>query len=185
MAKTTDGDPMHKVEAEVEVDVPVEVAYGQWTQFEEFPRFMQGVEQVEQVDDTHLHWVATIAGQRKEWDAQIIEQEPDRLVSWKSTSGALNNGAVVFEPLEPDQTRVRLIMTYAPETFVEAAGSALGVVKARVKGDLERFKQFIEQRKTSTGAWRGEVHDGQKSRTHGRGRSGKTPADALRDRHKD
>jgi uncharacterized membrane protein len=184
MSETTKGDRMHKVEADIEVDVPVSVAYGQWTQFEQFPRFMEGIEQVEQLDDTHLHWVATIAGQRKEWDAEIVEQEPDRIVSWKSTSGALNNGAVVFEPLEPEQCRIKLAITYAPETFVESAGSALGVVKARIQGDLRRFKEFIETREVPTGSWRGEVHDGRKGRTHGRGRHGETPADALQGREK-
>ncbi|HEX2066504.1 MAG TPA: SRPBCC family protein [Candidatus Thermoplasmatota archaeon] len=184
MAENTRGDKMHKVEADVEVDVPISVAYDQWTQFEEFPRFMEGVEQVRQLDDTHLHWVAEVAGKRKEWDAEIVEQEPDRIISWKSTSGALNNGAVVFEVLEPGRCRIRLTMTYAPETFTEKVGSALGIVKARVAGDLKRFKEFIEGRQAPTGAWRGEVHDGRKGAPP-LGESGRTPADALQGRGRD
>src|SRR5918997_92303 len=55
---------MPTVEESIEVEVPVSVAYNQWTQFEEFPKFMEGVEAVRQLDDTHLHWVAEIAGER-------------------------------------------------------------------------------------------------------------------------
>jgi uncharacterized membrane protein len=179
MATNTKGDKMHKIEDSIECDVPCSVAYGQWTQFEDFPEFMANVEQVEQLDDTHLHWVASIAGKRKEWDAEIVEQEPDRIISWKSTSGTTNNGAVTFEDLGNDCCKVKLMMTYAPETFTEKAGAALGIVKGQVAADLRRFKEFVEGRRMPTGTWRGEVHDGQKGRTHGRGRDGRTPADAL------
>jgi uncharacterized membrane protein len=184
MAENTQGDKMHKVEADVELDVPISRAYDQWTQFEEFPRFMEGVESVTQVDDTHLHWVAEVAGKRLAWDAEIVEQEPDRIISWKSTSGPVNNGAVVFEVLEPGRCRISLTMTYAPETFTEKVGSALGVVTARVKADLKRFKEFIEGRAVPTGSWRGEVHDGQKG-AQPMGQTGMTPADALQNRRRD
>ena len=65
---------MEKVDKSIEVDVPVRVAYNQWTQFETFPRFMDGVDEVRQIDDTHLHWRATIAGKQEEWDVEITEQ---------------------------------------------------------------------------------------------------------------
>ena len=67
---------MASVSESIEVDVPVSVAYNQWTQFEEFPSFMEGVESVRQLDDTHLHWAAEIGGKRHEWDAEITHQEP-------------------------------------------------------------------------------------------------------------
>ena len=69
---------MSQVMETIEVDVPVTVAYNQWTQFEEFPEFMDGVEEVRQLDETHLHWVASIAGVRREWDAEIVEQANSR-----------------------------------------------------------------------------------------------------------
>ena len=68
---------MSTIEESIEIDVPVRTAYDQWTQFEEFPTFMEGVESVTQTDDTHLHWVAEIAGVKREWDAVITEQHPD------------------------------------------------------------------------------------------------------------
>ena len=51
-----------KVEKSIEVEAPLQRAYNQWTQFEQFPQFMAGVEQVKQLSDTTLHWIAKIAG---------------------------------------------------------------------------------------------------------------------------
>ena len=121
---------------------------------------MEGVERVDQLDDTHLHWVAEIAGKTQEWDAVITEQIPDERVAWTSTTGAKNAGVVTFHKLSDDTTRVMLQIEYEPEGFVENVGDALGIVKRRAKGDLERFKEFIERRGTETGAWRGEVQQG-------------------------
>jgi len=152
---------MERVEKVVEVDRPVSTVYNQWTQFEEFPSFMDGVKEVRQLDDTHLHWRAEIWGKEKEWDAEITEQEPDTRISWKSTSGAPNAGTVRFEPLGADRTRVRLVMAYDPEDTVEKAGDALGMFTSRVESSVQEFKRFIESRGQETGAWRGEVEDGQ------------------------
>jgi uncharacterized membrane protein len=150
---------MSTIEESIEVHVPARTAYNQWTQFEEFPRFMEGVERVDQLDDTRLHWVAEIGGKRQEWDAAISEQRPDERIAWTSTSGAKHAGVVTFHRISDDTSRVMLQLEYEPEGFVESVGDALGVVKRRAKGDLERFKDFIENRGTETGAWRGEVDD--------------------------
>ena len=152
---------MNTVEKSIVVDVPVNTAYNQWTQFEEFPQFMEGVEEVRQEGDSHTHWRANIAGKEVEWDADITEQTPDQRVSWRSTTGAHNAGTVSFQPQGADRTNVTLRLEYEPEGFFENIGSALGFVDSRVKGDLERFKAFIEQRGRETGAWRGEVHGSQ------------------------
>jgi uncharacterized membrane protein len=148
---------MSKIEESIDVKVPVRVAYDQWTQFEEFPRFMDGVESVEQIDDTNLHWVAKIGGVRKEWDAEITQQEPDQRVAWKSTTGADNGGAVDFHRLDDQLTRITLTMDVEPEGVVEKVGDAVGVPERMVSGDLERFKEYIERRSGPTGAWRGTV----------------------------
>ncbi|HEX3204065.1 MAG TPA: SRPBCC family protein [Nitrospiraceae bacterium] len=148
---------MASIEKSVEVNVPVRTAYNQWTQFEDFPRFMQGVDQVKQLDDKRLHWKAQIAGKDKEWDAEIYEQIPDKRIAWRSIAGAPNNGIVTFQELSPTKTRLTLHMEYDPETFVEKAGDAIGVVSMRVEGDLKRFKEFIESRGQATGEWRGEI----------------------------
>ena len=151
---------MPSIEKSVEVDVPVSTAYNQWTQFEEFPSFMNGVEAVKQLDETHLHWVASIGGHREEWDAEITEQIPDERVAWKATSGKGNAGVVTFHKLDDNRTKVMLQLDWESEGMVEALGAMLGRDDRAVKGDLERFKEYIQGRAVPTGAWRGEVEAG-------------------------
>src|SRR5215218_2010853 len=148
-----------KVNQSIQVDVPVRVAYDQWTQFEEFPRFMGGVSQVTQLSDTLLHWVAEIAGVRREWDAAIVQQVPDERIAWAATEGATNAGAVSFVPVGAEATTVTLELEYEPEGAVEKAGDALNLVQRQVAGDLERFKAYIESRGVETGGWRGAVNE--------------------------
>jgi uncharacterized membrane protein len=148
---------MASIEQSIEVEVPVRAAYNQWTQFEEFPRFMEGVDSVRQLDDKRLHWRATIAGKSKEWHAEITEQRPDERIAWTSRGGAHNAGVVTFHRLSDSRTKVMLQLDYDPEGIVETVGDAAGVVSMRVKGDLQRFKEFIESRGRETGAWRGEI----------------------------
>ena len=155
---------MTKVNESIKVEVPVRTAYDQWTQFESFPHFMEGVGEVRQVSDTMLHWKAKIGGAEREWDAKIVHQEPDRRVAWMAVDGATNAGEVIFRPIDEHTTEVTLELDYEPEGFVERTGAALGTVQRRVKGDLERFKEFIEARGHETGAWRGEVHGGERTR---------------------
>jgi uncharacterized membrane protein len=152
---------MAEVDEEIEVNVPVSTAYNQWTQFEEFPRFMENVESVQQVDDTHLHWVAEIAGRRHEWDAEITYQDPDHHIAWRATDGKQNNGSVRFEPLGDDRTRLKIRMSWEAEGPTESLGSTVGVDDRGVKADLKRFKELVESRGDETGAWRGEVRGGE------------------------
>ena len=149
---------MSQIIETIDVDVPVRVAYDQWTQFEEFPRFMEGVERVVQGDAKTLDWTAEIAGQRKEWTAEITDQTPDTRVAWKSISGDENAGAVLFKPIDADRTRITLKLDADPEGLIETVGANLGFLERRVKGDLKRFKEFMESRGGPTGAWRGEIH---------------------------
>jgi len=146
------------VMADAVVQVPVEAAYNQWTQFEEFPSFMEHVEEVRQIDDTHLHWRARIGGKERQWDARIDEQQPNKKIAWRSTSGARNEGTVMFEPVGANATRVKLEMAFEPESIGERIGSAIGLPARQAKADLDRFRHLIEQRGGQpTGAWRGSV----------------------------
>ena len=156
---------MAQVTESIDVNVPVRTAYDQWTQFESFPEFMEGVEQVTQMSDTRLHWKAEINGRIKEWDAEVTEQTPDQRVAWTSTTGARNAGVVTFQSLGGDRSRVQLQMDVEPEGAVESAGTALGFFQRQVKGDLERFREFIERTGHETGAWRGRVEGGETTST--------------------
>ena len=133
-----------KVEKSILVNVPVSTAYNQWTQFEEFPQFMGGIESVSQLSDDRLEWVAEIGGVRRRWEAKILEQVPDRRVSWAATEGATNAGEVTFEDVGGGQTSVHLSLEYEPEGLVEKIGDKLNVIENQAEGDLNRFKAFIE-----------------------------------------
>jgi uncharacterized membrane protein len=154
---------MPKIEDTIEVQVPVQQAYNQWTQFEDFPKFMEGIQSVQQLDDTHVQWVAEIRGESRQWTTEITEQRPDEKVAWKTIEGEVkNDGVVTFEPIGDAQTRVNVQMDVEGDSEAEnVAGDLLGVVKMQVHGDLERFKQLIESRQEETGAWRGEVREGE------------------------
>ena len=134
------------VEQTIEVQVPIETAYNQWTQFEEFPQFMEGVEEVRQLDDRRLHWVAEFGGERHEWDAEIVEQHPEERVAWRNIDGKDNAGVVTFHKIDDGTTRIAVQLDFVPEGMKEKIGDALGVPDRRVKGDLERFKDFSSSR---------------------------------------
>jgi uncharacterized membrane protein len=148
---------MSTVVESVDVAVPVRTAYNQWTQFEQFPQFMEGVTEIRQMDPTHLHWVVNVAGIRREFDAEITEQHPDERVAWTTTEGPRHAGVVTFHRLDDTHTRVTAQMDIDPETFIEKVGDRTGIVDRRVKGDMQRFREYIEARGQETGAWRGDV----------------------------
>ncbi|MHC6593351.1 SRPBCC family protein [Arthrobacter sp. C152] len=149
-----------KVEKRILVNVPVSTAYNQWTQFEEFPHFMGGVKSVTQLSDDRLEWVAEIGGVRRQWEAKILEQVPDRKVAWAATDGATNAGAVEFEDVGGGQTSLQLTLEYEPEGLIEKVGDKLNVVDRQAEADLQRFKEFIEDEGYASGAWRGAVNPG-------------------------
>jgi uncharacterized membrane protein len=167
---------MGSVERSIEVNVPVSVAYNQWTQFEQFPRFMQGVEEIHQVNDAHLFWRVNLAGVPREFHAEVVEQRPDERIAWRSSEGAMHAGVVTFHRLSDDRTRIMVRIEEQPDGVAERLGEAIGLLDRRVKGDLERFKAMIEERGSETGAWRGEIErrDGRRFERSG----AEAPADA-------
>lgn len=143
-----------RVEKKIVVNVPVGTAYSQWTRFEDFPHFMGGVESVTRLSDDRLKWVAHIAGVRREWEATILEQVPDRKVAWAATAGATNSGAVEFDDAGGGRTSLKLTLEYQPEGVVEKVGDLLHIVARQAEHDLKKFKSFIEHEGHATGASR-------------------------------
>jgi len=149
---------MTQVIEAIDVDVPVSVAYNQWTQFESFPHFLSFVESIKQIDDTHTHWKVKIAGVEREFDATITEQHADERVAWNSTGGEEDHaGVVTFHKLSDTTSRVTVQLDWKAEGFLEKVGAVFGVDDHVIKSDLKNFKKFIEDAKTSTGEWRGDV----------------------------
>ncbi|MFG2319607.1 SRPBCC family protein [Streptomyces tendae] len=153
---------MSTVKEAVDVEVPVHTAYNQWTQFEEFPRFMEGVEEVRQLDERHSHWVTQVSGVKREFDTEIVDQLPDERITWRTTTGDTSQkGTVRFQRLDDMHTRVELVMDVEPTGVAEKTGDMLGVIDRRVKGDMRRFKEYIEKRGDESGAWRGRIRPGE------------------------
>ncbi|MCW7984253.1 cyclase [Streptomyces platensis subsp. clarensis] len=152
---------MSTVKETVDVEVPVHTAYNQWTQFEEFPKFMEGVEKITQLDDRHNRWTTKIGGVRREFDTEIIDQLPDDRIAWRTTTGdTRQKGLVSFRRLDETHTRVELVMDVEPSGVAEKAADVSGTIERRVKGDMQRFKGYIERRGAESGAWRGRITPG-------------------------
>ncbi|MFD0123838.1 SRPBCC family protein [Streptomyces virginiae] len=145
-------DASHLVTESVTVQVPVHMAYDEWTQFEESPSFMEGVEAVTQLDDRHNRWVADVAGTRREFDIEITDQLPNERVAWRTTAGEVRHeGVVTFHRIDDSRTRVDLTIDIEPTGMTEEAVDTVGVLDQRTRGDLRRFKEFIENRHRETG----------------------------------
>ncbi|MFJ8142706.1 SRPBCC family protein [Streptomyces sp. NPDC096013] len=152
---------MSTVKEAVDVEVPLRAAYDQWTQFEEFPQFMEGVEEVTQLDDRHNHWTTKIGGVRREFDTEIVDQLVDDRITWRSVGGdTQQSGSVRFERLDDLHTRVELTMDVEPTGVAEKGADALGVIGRRVKGDMRRFKDYVEREDGDTAGWRGRIRPG-------------------------
>ena len=147
----------------IEVNAPLKAVYNQWTQFEEFPHFMEGVEAVRQEGEKRLFWKAKIAGRVKEWEAEITNQVPDQRIAWESIDGSPNSGTITFDKLGDYLTRVNATIGYEPEGFLEKTGDALGFPSGRIEGDLQRFRDYVEERGREAGGWRGKIGEEEKS----------------------
>jgi uncharacterized membrane protein len=148
---------MSVIQESIEVNVPVRVAYDQWTQFEDFPKFMSHVREIKQLDDSTTHWSVEVAGRTAEFDAKITEQIPDVRIAWNVVQGPGHAGAVDFHRLSDDKTQVMVVMDPKDTGIAGAVADALGIVRGSVREDLQRFKELIESRGEPTGAWRGEI----------------------------
>jgi len=144
----------------IDVEAPISAVYSLWTQFEDFPKFMGGVESITQQADDKLHWVVSIAGIEREFDAEITEQKMDERIAWRSVDGETHAGVVTFHRLDESMTRVMLQMDWKPEGVVEKVGQMLGVDDLQVGRDLRRFKEIAEDAPAQQAVdhgWEGEI----------------------------
>jgi len=147
---------------DISVGVPVDVAYNQWTQFQEFASFSKGVESVEQTDEVTSNWKVKVAKSRRNFKASVTEQIPDRRIAW-TTEGAKGSikGVVTFHPLADDLTQVLLVIEYYPAGLFEKTGNIWRAQGRRTRLDLKHFRRFVMMRGEETGSWRGEIRDGE------------------------
>jgi uncharacterized membrane protein len=162
------------VQQSVDVAVPIDEAYDQWTRFEEWPEFMHRVDSVQQVDDSTVHISTKAWGVTKEFEAEIVEQRPDERIEWHSEDGLMNSGVVTFHRLAPRLTRIEVTMDVKPDSLLEKAGRGMRFTKRAVRGDLHRFKAYVEMEEHSDKGWRGTIEDGDvKRKTERKSKSAK------------
>ena len=149
---------MPQITESISVQVPVSVAYDQWTRFESFPHFLSYIESVTEISDTLTRWKFRVAGVEREFDAEIVEQFPDERISWRTTGGQeLHVGEVVFDRLGDEATRVTVHLHWEPTSLVERAGAALHLDNRLVSTDLRQFKEYVEARGGMESEWRDEI----------------------------
>ncbi|HEY2590138.1 MAG TPA: SRPBCC family protein [Steroidobacteraceae bacterium] len=136
------------LEAGILINRPPEECYRFWHDFENLPRFMRSIESVRVESDRRSHWVARAPGGiRLEWDSEIVDDTPDRMISWHSLNADVPNaGSVHFDPAPGGRgTFVRVRMSHDMPTLSGIAARVIGKVpKRQVKEDLRRFKQIME-----------------------------------------
>jgi uncharacterized membrane protein len=136
---------MTQVVRSVEVHSPVDRVYDQWLRFDEYPRFLSHVDAVQALPGGRLHWVATMGGERREWLADLVEQQPKRRLSWVGKDRVHEAAVLTFEEVEPQCTRVTMALTWRPEGFGQRVDDASpGRMQDRVEQALESFKGFME-----------------------------------------
>ncbi|HEX6501191.1 MAG TPA: SRPBCC family protein [Micromonosporaceae bacterium] len=148
------------IEEQIDVGLPVDVVYNQWTQYPEFAKFMKGVENVDATSETESNWRVKVFLSRRSWKATTLEQVPDRKIKWTSEGAkGTTKGVVSFHPLADDLTRVILVMEYYPAGFFEKTGNLWRAGGRRTRLDLKHFRRFVSMSGEATGEWRGEIRD--------------------------
>ena len=154
------------IQQAVDVGVPLETAYNQFTQFEDWAEFMHRVTRVTQEDECTISFATKIWGKTKEFKATIETQRPDERIKWKVSQGITHTGVVTFHELAPNLTRIEVTLDVSPGSLIEKAARGMRHVKRAVRADLHRFKAFIEMQEVETGAWRGVIIDGELVEPH-------------------
>jgi uncharacterized membrane protein len=148
------------VQQSIDVAVPIQTAYNQWTQYEEWPQFMHRVTRVSQDDPTSVSFATKIWGKTKEFKAKIVTARPDEKIKWEVTEGITHTGWITFHEIAPQLTRLELSLDLEPGGLLEKAARGMRHVKRAARGDLHRFKAYIEAVEQETGSWRGTIEDG-------------------------
>ncbi len=144
------------VEAALTIGKPRAELYAFWRRFESLPQFMKHLDEVTDLGDGRSHWVGrSPLGFSVEWDAEIVEERQDQLISWRSLPGSQihNAGTVFFEDDANGRgTIVRVTMELASANPVgQAVGKVFAPVTERqVLEDLRRFKQLMETGEVAT-----------------------------------
>jgi uncharacterized membrane protein len=159
------------IQQAVDVAVSAKDAFNHWTEFEDWPEFMHRIESAERVDDTTVSFQAKIWGISKRFEAEIVEQRPDERIEWNVTEGYAHTGVVTFHPLSPNLTRIDVSLDIQPANLIDKASRGMRFAKRAVRGDLHRFKAYVELDKDAKRGHRKTIADGRVKRSTPRKRS--------------
>jgi uncharacterized membrane protein len=151
---------------QIDVGVPIEVAYNQWTRFQEFPKFTKKVVDVEQMSDEKVSWTAKVMWSARTWESTIVDQVPDDHISWRSEGDkGYVDGVVTFHELAPNLTRVIVVLEYYPQGLFEKTGNIWRAPGRRARLELKNFQRHVMGHTLlnvdELEGWRGEIHDGE------------------------
>jgi carbon monoxide dehydrogenase subunit G len=132
------------VQQAIEVGAPLHTVYEQLATFENYPRFMTGVQQVTPIGDNQTHWVMELDGERREFDAQIIERTPDRRVAWTTTDGPRLAETITLRPMGETRTQVVAQLEADAAFLVPSGRHGKEALNRRLKDDLTTFKGLVE-----------------------------------------
>jgi uncharacterized membrane protein len=157
----------------IDVGVPIDVAYNQWTQFSDFPTFMKKVENVDQDENEpqKMHWKAQVFWSHREWDADVVEQVPEERIIWKSQGQKGHvDGAVTFHKLAPSLTRILVVLQYHPQGLFEHTGNLWRAQGRRARLELKHFQRHLMTdailHPEEIEGWRGVIEDGEVVQDH-------------------
>jgi uncharacterized membrane protein len=155
----------------IDVGVPIEVAYNQWTEFGRFPEFMKKVEKAEAEEETKINWKAQIVWSHRTWEATILEQVPEEKIVWRSKGQKGHvDGAVTFHEITPTLTRIIVVLEYYPQGLFERTGNIWRAQGRRVRAELLHFRRHVMTRTIlnpdELEGWRGEIRDGEVVKSH-------------------
>ena len=165
------GTKATKIIEEIDVGVPVRVAYNQWTEFEQFPNIMRKVEKAEADEDTKISWKAQIFWSHRSWEATILEQVPDERIVWRSKGEKGHvDGAVTFHEIGPNLTRIIVALEYYPQGLFEKTGNIWRAQGRRVRAELQQYRRHVMTKTIldpdSVEGWRGEIRDSEVVKSH-------------------
>jgi uncharacterized membrane protein len=160
----------HIVE-EIDIGAPRRLVYDQWTRFQDFPTFMKKVVSVDQAGDEKLNWKAKIFWSSRTWESTIVEQLPDRHITWRSKGPKGHvDGTVSFHEIEPELTRVVLVLEYHPQGLFERTGNLWRAQGRRARLELKHFRRHVMTQSLlnpdEVEGWRGVIRDSEVVRPH-------------------
>jgi len=157
----------------IDVGVPIDLAYNQWTQYADFAGFMKKVENVDQNENEpeKSHWKAQVFWSHREWDADVIEQTPEERIIWKSKGQKGHvDGAVTFHKLGPSLTRILIVLEYHPQGMFERTGNLWRAQGRRARLELKHFQRHVMTNAIlhpdEIEGWRGVIEDGEVVQDH-------------------